>query len=63
MPKLDFSGPSETAFEEFTLHLLSRLNFVNVDWRNNKEIKEELEMIRPLFAPFEYEWQSCVDNL
>jgi hypothetical protein len=33
MPKLDFSGLSDTQFEEFTFHLLSRLGFVNVDWR------------------------------
>jgi hypothetical protein len=33
MPKLDFSALSDTAFEEFTFHLLGRLGFVNVDWR------------------------------
>jgi hypothetical protein len=33
MPKLDFSGLSATQFEEFTFHLLTRLGFVNVDWR------------------------------
>ena len=33
MPKLDFSGLSDTAFEEFTFHLLGCLGFVNVDWR------------------------------
>lgn len=33
MPKLDFSALSETDFEEFIFHLLTRLGFVNVDWR------------------------------
>ena len=33
MPKLDFSSLTETTFEEFTFHLLSRIGFVNVDWR------------------------------
>lgn len=33
MPKLDFNGLSATDFEEFCFHLLSRLSFVNVDWR------------------------------
>jgi len=33
MPKLDFSSLSETDFEEFVFHLLSRLGFINVDWR------------------------------
>ena len=33
MPKLDFSSLSDTDFEEFTLHLLSRLGFINVNWR------------------------------
>jgi hypothetical protein len=33
MPKLNFSGLSETVFEEFTFHLMSKLGFVNVDWR------------------------------
>jgi hypothetical protein len=33
MPKLDFSGLSDTEFEEFTFQLLDRLGFVNVDWR------------------------------
>lgn len=33
MPKLDFSNLSDTAFEEFTFHLLERIGFVNVDWR------------------------------
>lgn len=33
MPKLDFSALSDTDFEEFTFHLLTRLGFINVDWR------------------------------
>jgi len=33
MPKLDFSALSETDFEEFIFHLLTRLGFTNVDWR------------------------------
>jgi len=33
MPKLDFSALSETDFEEFIFHLLTCLDFINVDWR------------------------------
>src|SRR5260370_17189028 len=33
MTKLDFSGLSDTQFEEFVFHLLARIGFVNVNWR------------------------------
>lgn len=33
MPKLDFRTLSDTQFEEFVFHLLTRLGFVNVNWR------------------------------
>ena len=33
MPKLNFSRLSATDFEEFTYQLLTRLGFINVDWR------------------------------
>src|SRR5690242_17839994 len=33
MPKLSFSHLSATDFEEFTFHLLTRLGFINVNWR------------------------------
>jgi hypothetical protein len=39
MAKLDFSGLSDTQFEEFVFHLLDRLGFINVDWRKGTALQ------------------------